>query len=33
VVIAYVILPSDDIEIGRFFYGGRYYEAIIRGER
>jgi plasmid stabilization system protein ParE len=33
VVIAYMILPSGDIEIGRFFYGGRNYEAIIRGDR
>ncbi len=33
VVIAYVILPSGDIEIGRFFYGGRNYEAIISGEQ
>jgi toxin ParE1/3/4 len=32
VVIAYQILPSGDVEIGRFFYGGRNYEAIIRGE-
>ena len=32
VVIAYAILPSGDIEIGRFFYGGRNYEAIIRRE-
>lgn len=33
VVIAYTILPSGDIEIGRFFYGGRNYEAIIRDEQ
>jgi plasmid stabilization system protein ParE len=32
VVIAYMILPSGDVEIGRFFYGGRDYEAIVRGE-
>jgi toxin ParE1/3/4 len=32
VAIAYVILPSGDVEIGRFFYGGRDYEAIISGE-
>ena len=32
VVIACMILPSGDIEIGRFFYGGRDYEAIIRRE-
>ncbi|HVC51218.1 MAG TPA: type II toxin-antitoxin system RelE/ParE family toxin [Stellaceae bacterium] len=29
VVIAYTILPSGDVEIGRFFYGGRNYEAMI----
>jgi plasmid stabilization system protein ParE len=29
VVIAYTILPSGDVEIGRFFYGGRDYEAIM----
>jgi len=33
VVIAYMILASGDIEIGRFFYGGRNYEAIISGEQ
>ena len=33
VVIAYAITPSGDIEIGRFFYGGRNYEAIIGSER
>jgi toxin ParE1/3/4 len=33
VVIAYMILSSGDIEIGRFFYGGRNYEAIIRDEQ
>lgn len=33
VVIAYTILPSGDVEIGRFFYGGRDYEAIMRGEQ
>jgi plasmid stabilization system protein ParE len=32
VAVAYVILPSGDVEIGRFFYGGRDYEAIISGE-
>jgi toxin ParE1/3/4 len=32
VVIAYMILPSGDIEIGRVFYGGRNYEALIREE-
>jgi toxin ParE1/3/4 len=29
VVIAYMILPSGDIEIGRVFYGGRNYEALM----
>ena len=33
VVIAYTIGPTGDVEIGRFFYGGRAYEAIIRGQR
>jgi hypothetical protein len=33
VVIAYAILPSGDIEVGRFFYGGRDYEAIIGSDR
>ena len=28
-VIAYKVLPSGDIEIGRVFYGGRNYEALI----
>jgi toxin ParE1/3/4 len=32
VVIAYMVLPTGDVEIGRFFYGGRDYEAIMRGE-
>jgi plasmid stabilization system protein ParE len=32
VVIAYTIRPSGAVEIGRFFYGGRDYEAIIRSE-
>lgn len=32
VVIAYMVLPQGDVEIGRFFYGGRDYEAIMRGE-
>jgi toxin ParE1/3/4 len=31
VVIAYTILPSGDVEIGRIFYGGRNYEAILAG--
>jgi toxin ParE1/3/4 len=30
VVIVYKILPSGDVEIGRFFYGGQDYEAIFR---
>jgi toxin ParE1/3/4 len=29
VVIAYKALPSGDIEIGRIFYGGRNYEALL----
>ena len=29
IVIAYTVLPSGDVEIGRFFYGGRNYEAIL----
>jgi toxin ParE1/3/4 len=33
VVIAYTILPSGSVEIGRVLYGGRDYEAIIGGER
>lgn len=32
VVIAYMILTGGDVEIGRFFYGGRDYEAIMRGQ-
>jgi len=32
VVIAYTILDTGDVEIGRIFYGGRDYEAIIREE-
>ena len=32
VVIAYTILDNGDIEIGRIFYGGRDYEAIMRDE-
>jgi toxin ParE1/3/4 len=32
VVIAYIILETGDIEIGRIFYGGRDYEAIMREE-
>ncbi|MBM3226428.1 MAG: type II toxin-antitoxin system RelE/ParE family toxin [Candidatus Tectomicrobia bacterium] len=30
VIIAYMILDTGDVEIGRIFYGGRDYEAIIR---
>jgi toxin ParE1/3/4 len=30
VVIAYMILDTGDIEIGRIFYGGRNYEAIMQ---
>ncbi|HWB50867.1 MAG TPA: type II toxin-antitoxin system RelE/ParE family toxin [Stellaceae bacterium] len=33
VVIAYAILSSGDVEIGRFFYGGRDYEAIIGSDQ
>ena len=29
VVISYTVLPSGDVEIGRFFYGGRDYEALL----
>jgi toxin ParE1/3/4 len=29
VVIAYMVLPDGDLEIGRIFYGGRDYEAIM----
>ena len=32
VVIAYTILDTGDIEIGRIFYGGRDYEAIMRDD-
>ena len=32
VVIAYAILDNGDIEIGRIFYGGRDYEAIMRDD-
>lgn len=32
VVIVYTVLPSGDVEIGRVFYGGRNYEALIRQE-
>ena len=30
VVIAYMILDTGDVEIGRIFYGGRDCEAIMR---
>jgi plasmid stabilization system protein ParE len=33
IVIAYKVLPSGDVEIGRIFYGGRDYEALISGEK
>jgi len=32
VVIVYLLLPSGDVEIGRVFYGGRDYEALIMEE-
>lgn len=32
VVIAYMVLPSGDVEIGRVFYGGRDYESLITDE-
>jgi toxin ParE1/3/4 len=32
VLVVYRVLPSDDVEIGRVFYGGRDYEAIMRGD-
>jgi toxin ParE1/3/4 len=32
VVIAYTILDTGDVEIGRIFYGGRDYEAIMRAD-
>lgn len=32
VVIVYAVLPSGDVEIGRVFYGGRDYEALINEE-
>jgi toxin ParE1/3/4 len=30
VAVAYVIGPRGDVEIGRIFYGGRDYEALLR---
>jgi toxin ParE1/3/4 len=32
VVIAYMILPPGDVEIGRVFYSGRNYEVLITDE-
>jgi toxin ParE1/3/4 len=32
VVIVYTVLPSGDVEIGRVFYGGQNYEAILSEE-
>lgn len=32
VVIVYMVLASGDVEIGRVFYGGRDYEALISDE-
>ena len=32
VTIAYMALPSGDIEIGRIFYGGRNYDALMSDE-
>ena len=32
VVIAYILLASGDIEIGRVFYGGRDYETLVAEE-
>jgi len=33
VVIAYMTQPSGDVEIGRIFYGGRDYEALLKDEK
>jgi toxin ParE1/3/4 len=33
VVSAYTILDTGDVEIGRIFYGGRDYEAIMRDDK
>ena len=30
VTVAFMIWPSGDVEIGRVFYGGRDYEALVR---
>lgn len=32
VVIVYMVLASGDVEIGRVFYGGRDYEALVSDE-
>jgi toxin ParE1/3/4 len=32
VVIAYKVLDTGDVEIGRIFYGGQDYEAIMRDD-
>lgn len=32
VMIAYKVLDTGDVEIGRIFYGGQDYEAIIRDD-
>lgn len=31
IITAYLILPSGDVEVGRFFYGGRDVEALLTG--
>lgn len=33
IVIVYTVLSSGDVEIGRVFYGGRDYEALISDEK
>ena len=32
VLVAYMLLPSGDVEIGRVFYGGRDYETLVKDE-
>jgi len=32
VVIAYMVLDTGEVEIGRIFYGGRNYEALLQEE-
>ena len=32
VAIAYVVSPAGDVEVGRVFYGGRNYEALLSDE-